>query len=90
MVSFSTVIMSKRMDKIDYGAMNTNPIKNWKESPPGAEQKELNRMFQNKLINESDTPNDIRLKNSLFMEFSPRVFAVHFRKTKAKVGLCGT
>lgn len=65
---------------------NENVI--WKEIPPGTDQKELTRLFENGEITDIDTPNSIRLKYaSYFMKYSPRVFAVHFRKTKAKCGL---
>ncbi|KAJ6639428.1 hypothetical protein Bhyg_03072 [Pseudolycoriella hygida] len=60
--------------------------KQWKESPPGPEQTELERMFENGLIAASDTPNNIRKANPMFMAFSARVFGVHFRKTRAKFG----
>lgn len=62
----------------------------WKETPPGPEQKELERLFKNNLIEPKATPNTVRMNNTMFMEFSPRVFAVHFRKTKAKYGLFGS
>lgn len=64
-------------------------IKQWKESPPGPEQKELERLFQNKIIDVSDTPNKIRLTNPMFMQFNARTFATHYRKTKAKYGFQG-
>lgn len=63
--------------------------KQWKETPPGPQQKELDRLFKTKVIDESDTPNKVRLSNPLFMEFSTRVFAAHFRKSKAKHGYFG-
>lgn len=60
--------------------------KQWKESPPGPEQRELDRLFANNLIDESDCPNDVRKKHPIFLDFSAKVFGVHFRKTKAKSG----
>lgn len=59
----------------------------WKESPPGPAQRELNQLFQNGLVKAADTPNMIRLKYPIFMQYTPRIFAAHFRKTKAKLGL---
>ncbi len=59
----------------------------WKENPPGLEQKELERLFSDGDISETDSPNSIRLKYPMFREFSTNVFATHFRKTKAKLGL---
>lgn len=61
----------------------------WKENPPGAAQKELENMFLNKMIDENDTPASVRTKNPIFLKFSTRIFALHFRKTKAKLGLMG-
>lgn len=61
---------------------------NWRESPPGPAQKELNRLFVNGLIKDNETPNTVRQRYPLFMQYSARVFAVHFRKTKSKLGLC--
>lgn len=63
-------------------------IKTWKESGP--EQRELEKLFEKKIIDESDSPNEIRLKNPMFRGFSQRVFNAHFRKTKAKLGFCGS
>ncbi len=59
-------------------------IRVWKESPPGPEHKELDRLFSNGLINEADSANVIRLKYPIFSTFSARVFNAHFKKTKAK------
>lgn len=61
----------------------------WKENPPGAAQKELERMFLNKTIAFNETPANVRMKNPHFQKFSNRIFALHFRKTKAKMGLMG-
>lgn len=61
----------------------------WKESPPGPAQIELERMFKNNLIGFLETPNEVRSKNPLFLKHSSRNFAIHFRKTKAKLGLYG-
>lgn len=58
----------------------------WKETPPGAEQKELNRMFATNVIEPSQTPNQVQQTNPMFMAFSSKVFTVHFSKTKAKYG----
>lgn len=57
--------------------MATKP---WKESPPGPEQKELDRLFENDMIDPSKNPNEIRQSNPLFMGFSARIFGVHYRK----------
>lgn len=59
----------------------------WKESPPGPEQKELERLFANNLISVMDSPNQIMLKHPIFKGFTERVFLTHFKKTKAKMGL---
>lgn len=58
----------------------------WKETPPGPEQKELNKLFSNNLISDDETASQIRRKYAIFAEFSPRVFNTHFKKTKAKYG----
>lgn len=58
----------------------------WKENPPGAEQKELNRLFENNLISADELPNNVRMQHKIFMDFPARVFGAHFRKTKAKYG----
>lgn len=59
----------------------------WKESPPGPEQIELDRLFADGEIDDLHTPNNVRLANPIFLDFTPRVFGLHFRKTKAKFGL---
>lgn len=64
-------------------------LKVWKEKPPGVEQVELERMFMNNEINFNSSPDGVQKKVPLFQEFSDRVFAAHFRKTKAKLGLSG-
>lgn len=56
----------------------------WRETPPGPEQKELNRLFATGIITDDDTPNMIRQKFTIFKDITPRVFGVHFRKTKEK------
>lgn len=63
------------------------PPKFWTESGP--EQKELDRLFETKSIDESSLPNKVRQSNTKFMAFSAKVFAAHFRKTKAKHGAYG-
>lgn len=60
-------------------------VKTWKENGP--EQKELNRLFQNKIINVTDSARDIRNKFPMFQEYSTAVFANHFRKTRANFGI---
>lgn len=59
----------------------------WKASPKGPQQLELERLFENGLIGEFDSPEYIRTKYPIFNEFSTRVFTAHFNKTKAKYGL---
>lgn len=77
----------KRQPKNSFIRADFTPYKIWKESPPGPEQKELERLFSNNQINVMDSPNDIRLKYPIFKDFSEKVFLVHFRKTKSKMGL---
>lgn len=77
--------MAKTQFKRNSDFVYANKI--WRENPPGPEQKELDRLFSNGLISEIDNANDVRLKHPIFREFSVRVFACHFRKTKAKHGL---
>lgn len=60
--------------------------KRWRESPPCEQQKFLERLFASGEITDIDTPNVIKQKYPIFHEFSSRVFAVHFRKLKAKYG----
>lgn len=55
----------------------------WKERPPGPEQLLLNEMFEDGLI---ATPEAVRTSKEMFQDFTPRVFASHFRKTKARYG----
>lgn len=64
--------------------------KQWKETPPGPEQKELERLFKAKLIKPEDTIQDVRNSNPLFKQFSSRIFSAHFRKTRAKLGIAST
>ncbi|KAG4075390.1 hypothetical protein HA402_007967 [Bradysia odoriphaga] len=66
---------------------NNVPAKMWKVNPPGPEQKELNRMFQQGLISISDTPAKVRSRYPMFNSFAPKTFALHFRTTKARYGL---
>ncbi|XP_037034252.1 uncharacterized protein LOC119076386 [Bradysia coprophila] len=63
----------------------------WKERPPGREQIELEKMFKNQEIDpRRDSPDSVKRRNDLFKDFSAPVFANHFRKTKAKLGLSAT
>lgn len=62
-------------------------LRQWKESPAGPEQIELNRLFENNLIGPTDAPRDVRKMHHLFMDFPARIFGLHFRKTKAKYGV---
>lgn len=64
--------------------VNFVPLKIWRESGP--EQKELEKLFRNKTIDDMDTPSVVRSKYPIFREFSLRVFSNHFRQTKAKLG----
>lgn len=61
----------------------------WKENPPGPEQKELERLFRKGIIDSTDTPAKIRVRHQLFAGFPPKTFALHFRTTKARIGLYG-
>lgn len=72
---------SKNNKQTPYG---TNLL--WKSNPPGPEQMELNRLFENGEIGDSDTANIVRLSYPMFRGYSSRVFGLHFRKTKAKYG----
>lgn len=56
----------------------------WKETGP--EQKELNRLFEKKLVDESSLPNKVRMTSPMFSKFAAKVFSDHFRKTKLKYG----
>lgn len=60
--------------------------KRWRETPPCAQQKFLERLFASGEITDTDTPNMIKRKYPIFNDFSNRVFGVHFRKIKAKYG----
>lgn len=64
-------------------------IRMWKEKPPGPEQIELERMFKCNEIDSQASPDMVKKKNDIFKDFSASVFANHFRKIKAKLGLCG-
>lgn len=78
--------MSKKKLKVNEDFV---ALKQWKESPPGPEQLELERMFENNIIDETHTSDSVRKMNTLFMAFSPKIFSTHYRKTKAKLGLFG-
>lgn len=82
--------MLSKKTKIDYAAMQRAQQKQWKETPPGPEQKELERLFKAKLINSDDTAQNVRSSHPLFSTFSPAVFAAHFRTTRSKMGMCST
>lgn len=73
--------------------MNNDPTtvtaKVWKEKPPGREQIELERMLKCGEINSQAKPESVQKLNELFKPFTATVFGNHFRKTKAKLGLCG-
>lgn len=60
------------------------PYKIWKTRPPGEEQLELNRLFEVGKIDRSMTADVARNKWPIFQRVTPRVFATHFRTTKAK------
>lgn len=62
----------------------------WKERPPGPEQLLLEEMFGNGSITSAATPESVRHSSDMFKQFSSKVFAVHFRKTKARFGEFGT
>lgn len=69
--------------------VETKTFQVWKMKPPGPEQRELERMFRDKEIDPSCTPDSVRQSNEMFRKFSANVFATHFRSTKAKLGFCG-
>lgn len=81
--------MPPKKRTINNSSAPENVTKMWKVSPPGPEQKELNRLFEEKTIDPWDTPNKIRLRFPMFQAFQTKTFALHFRKTKAKYGLNG-
>lgn len=58
----------------------------WKEKPPGPEQCLLDEMFESGSITEVATPDSVRQSTPMFRAFSAKVFATHFRKTKARLG----
>lgn len=62
----------------------------WKEKPPGPEQLLLNEMFEDGSISPTAIPESVRKSNKIFENFTPKVFAAHFRKTKARYGEFGT
>lgn len=61
--------------------------KMWREKPPGEEQQLLDNLFKTNVITELDSAQNIRSKYPIFQNVSSKVFAVHFRKTRAKFGL---
>lgn len=58
----------------------------WKLKPPGPEQLLLDEMFENESITAGATPESVRQSSELFKQFTPRVFAAHYRKAKARLG----
>lgn len=60
------------------------PYKIWKTKPPGEEQLELNRLFEVGKISQTMTADFVRKKWPIFRRVTPKVFAAHFRMTKAK------
>lgn len=66
--------------------MAQQTTKIWKEKPPGAEQLLLEEMFETGSITDYATTETVRQSSELFKAFPPRIFAVHFRKTKGKMG----
>lgn len=77
--------MTTQKKKLDCGASSSAP-KQWKETPPGQEQKFLENLFINNEIEESDTPVMVKNKHPIFHGFSAKIFGTHFRKTRAKFG----
>lgn len=67
--------------------MAASKQKSWLEN--GAEQTELNRLFEANKFDDSTLPNKVRLSSEAFMAFPAKTFAAHFRKTKAKYGAYG-
>lgn len=61
----------------------------WKENPPGEAQLLLNEMFDDGAIENHETAASVQARAPLFKKFSDRVFAVHFNKTRAKLGYGG-
>lgn len=78
---------SQRVNKNASSSNDFMVIKQWKESGP--EQRELEKLLKSKTIDESDSPNEVRLNHPIFRAFSQRVFNAHYRKTKAKLGHFG-
>lgn len=60
------------------------PNRQWKST--GEEQKLLEQLFRERLIEECDTAVNVQRKYPEFKDFSQRVFSSHFRLTKAKFG----
>lgn len=56
----------------------------WRSNPPGPEQIELNRLFRDGDILDTDTAHSVRNMYPMFRDFSSRVFSYHFKKTKEK------
>lgn len=90
-ITFYVIINIFEINMDDYKRKNVQLFKDnkifWRESPPGPEQIELEKLFQSGLITDIDTPKSIRDLYSIFQKYSLRVFGTHFRKTKAKLGL---
>lgn len=60
----------------------------WRTKPnPCEAQLELNHLFENGEIDRTMTPETIRARYPLFQSYSAKVFASHFRSTKAIYGL---
>lgn len=70
--------------KVKNSNVNNILTRVWKATGP--EQMALDHLFESGRISEIDSPAIIRKMNPLFEQFSPKIFAVHFRKTKAKLG----
>lgn len=69
-------------------SMSSYANKIWREKGP--EQLQLEEMFTNGSITERATAESVRLSCEMFKDFTPKVFAAHFRKTKARFGDFGT
>ncbi|KAJ6633970.1 hypothetical protein Bhyg_02713 [Pseudolycoriella hygida] len=66
--------------------MSVYGSKVWKKKPPGPEQLLLDEMFENGSITAAATAESVRQSTEVFKQFSAKVFAVHFRKTRARLG----
>lgn len=62
-------------------------VTKWKESPPGPEQIELTRMFQDKKIPFNAKPADIYNLRESFKLYPLHIFTQHFHSTKRQFGL---